>query len=475
MGEEELEPGEVGGGGEFGVGMGVFQKGDGVVEEFDGGGVVGEGALAAGGFGVGFVDEGAVENLGGFHGPEAVAVEGLEVAGVAVAFDGIGHAVGKHDGFFAAHDFEQGDELLGTHKGAGAVVDEDGVDLGGKIGQGVGHGLLASLAAAHEAGGGGGVGGEFEHLPLVAVNDDVVVGHGGRHEGEGAVVKEGFAGEGGEDLVGDDAVHAATFTGGEEDGGGAAHGVRKNGVWSWEMGVRSCLGRGEFGLDGAGGGGGVGGGEDGAADDDVGGAGAGGIGGAEHAFLVAGGEAARADAGGDEGGAGGEGGAQGGDFEGRADEAAQAGGDGEVGEAVDLKGGGGGHADGGEGGVVHGGEHGDAEEEEVGVGGLLGGAGGGHHLGSAGGMKGEHFDGERSEGLDGLGDGVGDVVEFEVEEDVVAVIGDLAEVVGAVGGEHLQADLDPTEGALELAQEGGGGGAVGEVEGENEFAGHVEG
>ena len=199
-----------------------------MVEEFDGGGVVGEGALAASGFGVGLDDEGAVEDLGGFHGPEAVTIEGLEVAGVAVAFDGIGHAVGEHDGFLATHDFEQSDELLRAHKGAGAVVDEDGVDLGGEVGQGVGHGCLAGLAAAHEAGGGGGVGGELEHLSLVAVNDDVVVGHAGGHEGEGAVVEEGFAGEGGEDLIGDDAVHAATFTGGEEDGGGAAHGVRKN-------------------------------------------------------------------------------------------------------------------------------------------------------------------------------------------------------------------------------------------------------
>lgn len=228
-------------------------------------------------------------------------------------------------------------------------------------------------------------------------------------------------------------------------------------------------------MDGAGGGDGIGGSEDGAADDDVGGAGASGSGGAEDAFLVAGGKAAGADAGSDEGGAGGEGGAQGGNLEGGADEAAQAGGDGEVGEAVDLNGGGGGHADGGKGGIVHGGEHGDAEEEEVGVGGLLSGAGGGHHLGSAGGVERKHFDGKRGEGLDGLGDSVGDIVEFEVEEDVVAVIGDLTEVVGAIGGEQLQADLDPAEGARELAQERGGGGAVGEVEGENEFAGHVAG
>lgn len=95
-----------------------------------------------------------------------------------------------------------------------------------------------------------------------------------------------------------------------------------------------------------------------------------------------------------------------------------------------------------------------------------------HHLAPAGGVQGEHLDGKRSDGFDGLGDGVGDVVELEVEEHIEAEIGDFAHAIGAAGSEHFEADFDPADGALELAQGGrDGAGRLG-VKDENEVAGH---
>ena len=81
--------------------------------------------------------------------------------------------------------------------------------------------------------------------------------------------------------------------------------------------------------------------------------------------------------------------------------------------------------------------------------------------------------GQRAKGLDGLGDGVGDVVQLEVEEDVEAHAGDLAHVIGAVGGEHLQADFHPAELAAQLAEYGRGFFARGNIEGQNQITGHI--
>ena len=229
----------------------------------------------------------------------------------------------------------------------------------------------------------------------------------------------------------------------------------------------------QFGEDGAGGGGGVGGFEYRAADYDVARAGAGGFGGGHDALLVvATGFAGGTDAGGDELDVGGKLFAEHGDFERGADEAAEAGVDRELTEAGDLDFRGGGDADFAEAEGVHRGEDGDAEEEKVGLGLLLGGAGGGHHFASAAGVEREHADGQRGEGFDGFGDGVWDVVELEVEEDVEALVGDGLHVVGAVGGEHLEADFDPAKGAAQLAENRGGLFAGGDVEGEDQIAGH---
>ena len=85
--------------------------------------------------------------------------------------------------------------------------------------------------------------------------------------------------------------------------------------------------------------------------------------------------------------------------------------------------------------VVHGGEYGDAEKSEFGGvfgTGLFGPA---DHFGASGSVDCEHFDRECGDALDGFGDGVGDVVKLEVEEDAVSAVSDLAHEVGAVGGE----------------------------------------
>jgi hypothetical protein len=225
-GEEELEVGEVGGRGELGVGLGVFEEGDGVVEALDGLGIVGDTELFLGDAGVSAVDEFAGEDLRGFHGPEAVTVEGFEAGVGAVFFDGVGHAMGENHGALAANDFVKCDELLGAHQRARTVMDKDVGDIGRECGEGGGDGVLALGPTLDEDARRGRMRGEREHLALVAVNDDIEIGDAAGGESGGAVGEDGPAREGREDFVGDGAGHARAAAGGEEDGGGAAHGWR---------------------------------------------------------------------------------------------------------------------------------------------------------------------------------------------------------------------------------------------------------
>lgn len=98
------------------------------------------------------------------------------------------------------------------------------------------------------------------------------------------------------------------------------------------------------------------------------------------------------------------------------------------------------------------------------------------HFGSAAGVEGEQLDGECRNALDGLGDGVGDVVQFEIEKDLVAAVGDFANEVGAVSSEELEADFHPLEGVAEAVEHGEGFFARFEIECEDELArllGHV--
>ena len=190
----------------------------------------------------------------------------------------------------------------------------------------------------------------------------------------------------------------------------------------------------EFCADGVGGGCGVFGLENGSADDDKAGACGGGLCGGQDAFLLVAGTACGADAGGDEDGFVADGFSEGSEFEGGADEAANAGIDGESGEVQDLFFGLCLYVDLTELLVVHRGKNSDAEEGELGGvfgAGLFGPA---DHFGASGGVQGEHFDGECGDALHGFGDGVGDVVKLEVEEDAVPAVGDLPDEVGPIGG-----------------------------------------
>ena len=90
-------------------------------------------------------------------------------------------------------------------------------------GESGGDGILTLASAADEDRRRGGEGGEFHHLALVAVDDDVEIGDGALHEGGGGMGKNGAAGEGHENFIGDGPGHAGTAAGGEENGGGAGH------------------------------------------------------------------------------------------------------------------------------------------------------------------------------------------------------------------------------------------------------------
>lgn len=196
----------------------------------------------------------------------------------------------------------------------------------------------------------------------------------------------------------------------------------------------------------------VGGFEDRATDDDVSGSGVGGFGGSHDARLVIGFGVAWADAGCDKSDIGAERGPQRCDFERRADEAAQARVGGEFAEAHDLFFGRIDRSGFSETSRAHRRENRDAEQQEIRFVLLLGFDGPLHHLASATGVQREHANGKLGAGLDGLGDGVGNIVELEVEKDIETQIGDLTDGVRAASGEHLQSDFDPADGALELAE-----------------------
>ena len=148
-----------------------------------------------------------------------------QVALVAVLLDGVGHAMSEHDGIFAPDDLVQRDQLFGLDERAGAVVDEDVLDVGRKGGERVDDRVLAFAPPGHEDRRGRRVGGEFHHLALVTVDDDVEIGDGAAHEGGGRVGEHRAPGERREHLVRDGTLHAGAAAGGEENGGGAGHGV----------------------------------------------------------------------------------------------------------------------------------------------------------------------------------------------------------------------------------------------------------
>lgn len=73
----------------------------------------------------------------------------------------------------------------------------------------------------------------------------------------------------------------------------------------------------------------------------------------------------------------------------------------------------------------------------------------GEHGPSSEGVEGEEGEVEGASGFDGFGNGVGDVVKFEVEEDATAALADFTHEVGAVGGEELETDFEVANFAVE--------------------------
>jgi hypothetical protein len=210
---------------------------------------------------------------------------------------------------------------------------------------------------------------------------------------------------------------------------------------------------------------------DGAADDEIAGSCGEGSGGSCDAFLVGDRCSRGADAGDDEG-RGRITLAEGGEFFCAGHEAGDARLGGGFCEAEDLVFGRVVDANGGELELIHAGEDGDGEQlGRVGAGGS-GFGGGFEHGGSTGGVDGEELRAEGGDGANGSRDGVGDVVELEVEEDGEVAAAELADDGGAFGDEELESDFEAAAEALELAGEGEGRGGAGVVEGDDEAGIH---
>ncbi len=117
---------------------------------------------------------------------------------------------------------------------------------------------------------------------------------------------------------------------------------------------------------------------------------------------------------------------------------------------------------------VHTGEHGDGQQlGRIGQA-VEGGAGCGEHGRPSRGMNRHHAHAERGGGAHGAGDGVGNVVEFEIEKDRVTACREPFYNGGAGGGKELQSHLEPLAVAFETGYEVFGGGGAGNVERDNQ-------
>jgi hypothetical protein len=100
------------------------------------------------------------------------------------------------------------------------------------------------------------------------------------------------------------------------------------------------------------------------------------------------------------------------------------------------------------------------------------GACGDEHGGAAGGVDSEQMDTETGGGADSASNSVGDVVEFEVEEDGVASLEDWLDDSGACGGEEFETNFEADTNAVERGNKVGGSGSVRNVESDDQlFAG----
>jgi hypothetical protein len=85
-------------------------------------------------------------------------------------------------------------------------------------------------------------------------------------------------------------------------------------------------------------------------------------------------------------------------------------------------------------------------------------------------VQGEEGAGTSAQALDGGGNGVRDIVELEVEEDLEAQGGKVIDDTGAVTGEELEAEFYPAEVASEGPGKGEGLLSGLDVEGEDQLA-----
>lgn len=94
-----------------------------------------------------------------------------------------------------------------------------------------------------------------------------------------------------------------------------------------------------------------------------------------------------------------------------------------------------------------------------------------HHGPSAGGVDGQKPDIELADRLYGFGDGIRDVVQFKVKEDLCMFAAYFAHQFRAVAGEKLKADFESSDTSLETIHPGQGFFGVMYVQGEDELVG----
>ncbi len=93
------------------------------------------------------------------------------------------------------------------------------------------------------------------------------------------------------------------------------------------------------------------------------------------------------------------------------------------------------------------------------------------HFFSTAGMQSQHVDGQVAKALHRFGDGVGNIVKFQVEKYPVTPVGYLPYPIGTMGGEHLQAHLDPLQLPIKALEQAPGGLAARQIQRQDELAG----
>ncbi len=93
------------------------------------------------------------------------------------------------------------------------------------------------------------------------------------------------------------------------------------------------------------------------------------------------------------------------------------------------------------------------------------------HFLSATGVQSQHIDGQVAKALHRFGDGMGNIVQFQVEKYPVTPVGYLPDPIRAMGGKHLQAHLDPFQFPIQALEQVTGGLPVRQIQGQDELAG----